>query len=71
MHSYSQDEMKSATDVARGFGGILKDISNDLKKRVAVVKNSKLQAVIISIKEYERLMDAYDVLEKLYKKGLK
>jgi PHD/YefM family antitoxin component YafN of YafNO toxin-antitoxin module len=46
-------------------------LSDDPKKRIAVVKNSKLQAMIISVKEYERLMDAYDVLEKLYKKGLK
>jgi pyridoxal/pyridoxine/pyridoxamine kinase len=70
MHSYSSEEMKPATAVARGFGGILKELGEDDKKRVVVVKNNKIEAVILSRKEYEKLKDAYDLLEKLYRKGL-
>lgn len=70
MHKYSQDELKPATEVARGFGSILKEISSDSKKRIIVVKNNKLEAAIISLKEYEKLKDSYDILEQLYKKGM-
>jgi PHD/YefM family antitoxin component YafN of YafNO toxin-antitoxin module len=66
--SYSTDEMFSATQIVRKFGPIFKDIVEKRKKRAVIVKNNKIEAVLIPIDEYEKLNDAYGVLKELYEK---
>ena len=63
MVAYRRDEIISASEVARGFSTILNSIVEKTKDRFAISKNNKLEAVIIDIKEYEMLKDAYDRLE--------
>jgi len=64
MVAYRRDEIISASEVARGFSTILNSIVEKTKDRFAISKNNKLEAVIIDIKEYEMLKDAYDRLEE-------
>lgn len=64
MVAYRRDEIISASEVARGFSMILNSIVQKSKERFAISKNNKLEAVIIDIKEYEMLKDAYDRLEE-------
>ncbi len=70
MVSYSRDEIISASDMARGFSNVLKDIMNHTKERFAISKNNKIEAVVLQIDEYERLQEAYELVEHLeiYKK---
>ena len=70
MVSYSRDEIISASDMARGFSNVLKDIMNHTKERFAISKNNKIEAVVLQIDEYERLQEAYELMEHLeiYKK---
>lgn len=68
MGSYSQDEIFSATEVVRNFSSILSSIGKGEKTRAVIVKNSKFEAVILSMKEYERMQEAVQILEKIYDK---
>jgi len=65
MVSYSRDEIISASDIARGFSGVLKEIMEHTKERFAISKNNKLEAVVLPIDEYERLKEAYDLMEHI------
>jgi len=65
MVAYSKDEIISASDMARGFSTVLKDLVNHTKERFAISKNNKLEAVVLPIDEYERLKEAYDLMEHI------
>ena len=69
MIAYSRDEIISASDVARNFSAVLKDIVNHTRERFAISKNNKLEAIVLPIDEYERLKEAYDLMEhtQIYK----
>lgn len=69
MGSYSQDEIFSATEVVRNFSSVLSSIGKGEKKRAVIVKNSKFEAVILSMKEYERMQEAVHILEKIYEQN--
>ncbi len=64
MVAYKRDEIISASDMARGFSNILNQIINKTQDKLAISKNNKLQAVILDIEEYEKLQEAYDLLEQ-------
>ena len=70
MVTYSRDEIISASEAARGFSSVLKDLMNHTKERLAISKNNKLEAIVLPIDEYERLQEAYDLVEhmEIYKK---
>jgi prevent-host-death family protein len=69
MIAYSRDEIISASDVARNFSSVLKDIVSHTKERFVISKNNKLEAIVLPIDEYERLKEAYDLMEhtEIYK----
>ncbi|AXX90078.1 hypothetical protein CKA55_04255 [Arcobacter suis] len=64
MVAYKRDEIVSASEMARGFSNILNSIIDKSKDRLAISKNNKLEAVILDIEEYEKLQNAYDLLEQ-------
>ena len=68
MATFSSDEIYTATEVVRNFSSILKKVKTKEKKRVFIVKNNKFEAVLLNMDEYEKLNDAFDILQKLYKK---
>ena len=57
MVAYTRDEIISATDLARNVSGTLSSLSNQEKEKIAIMKNNKIEAVMISINEYERLKE--------------
>ncbi len=65
MITYARDEIVSASDVARSFSKILKDLTSYTKDKVAISKNNKLEAVIVPIEEYERMQEALDMAEHI------
>lgn len=65
MIAYARNEIISATDMARSFSTALTSILEQTKEKLAISKNNKLQAVLINIEEYERLKEAYDILEHI------
>ena len=65
MIAYTRDEIISATDLARNLSATLNSIVKRSKEKIAIAKNNKLEAVIINIEEYERLKEAYELMEHM------
>ncbi|MFA6759472.1 MAG: type II toxin-antitoxin system Phd/YefM family antitoxin [Sulfuricurvum sp.] len=64
MVAYTRDEIVSISDLSRGLSTILNSIIDRSKPKLAISKNNKLEAVMLSIDEYEKLKLAYDTLEQ-------
>lgn len=62
--AYKKDEMLSASKVVRFFGRVLADLSGK-RRRVAVVKNNRLEAVLVPVEDYETMAEALGLLEHL------
>ena len=65
MVAYTRDEIISATDLARNVSGTLNNVVKHVQDKIAISKNNKLEAVIIDIEEYERLKEAYELMEHM------
>jgi prevent-host-death family protein len=65
MVAYTRDEIISATDLARNVSSTLNAIVKNTKEKIAISKNNRLEAVIIDIEEYERLKEAYELMEHM------
>ena len=59
MQAYKIDEMISVTDLLKGFKTTLDKLTSHQLDKVAVMKNNKPEAVIISVNEYERLQSKH------------
>lgn len=66
MASFNQDEIYTATEVVRNFSAVLTKVSSGEIKKAVIVKNNKFEAVMLSLKEYERLEKAVNLLDILY-----
>jgi PHD/YefM family antitoxin component YafN of YafNO toxin-antitoxin module len=65
MVAYTRDEIISATDLARNVSATLNSVVKHAQDKIAIMKNNKLEAVIIDIEEYERLKEAYELMEHI------
>lgn len=63
MISYTREEIVPITEVARGLSNLLKRLVDGEQSKVAVSKNNKLEAVMLSIDEYERLQKLANLAE--------
>lgn len=63
--AYKKDELLSASKVARSFGQVLADLSSKRRRRVAVVKNNHLEAILLPVEDYETMAEALTMLEHL------
>lgn len=68
MANFKQDEIFTATDMARNFSEILKKVKSSEIKKAMILKNNKFEAVLISISEFERLEKAVELLNILVKR---
>ncbi|CZE48047.1 type II toxin-antitoxin system prevent-host-death family antitoxin [Campylobacter geochelonis] len=66
MASFKQDEIYTATEVVRNFSAVLSKVSSEELKKAVIVKNNKFEAVLLSMKEYERLEKAVELLNIVY-----
>jgi len=55
MVAYQKDELISATELAKKFGQVMTLIKEKSVDKMGVLKNNKLEAVVISTEEYEHL----------------
>jgi len=65
MVAYSQDELVSSTDISKQFGYYLSNVSNGVVEKLAILKNNKIEAVMIPTAMYESLMDMLDERENI------
>ena len=65
MVSYTQNELLSITDFTKSISKILGDIKEHTVEKVGVLKNNKLEAVVISTDEYEHLKSLEALFEAM------
>ncbi len=67
MLSFKQDEIYTATEVVRNFSPIIEKLKKSDSGKMVILKNNKFEAVLLSMKEFERLQNAMQLLENIYK----
>ena len=55
MIKYAQNELFSITDFTKQIGNAIGSIREHSLEKIGILKNNKLEAVVISTDEYERL----------------
>ncbi len=70
MVRYAQNELFSITDFSKQLGSVIKDIKEHTIEKIGVLKNNKLEAVVISTNEYERLKSYEDMIEMIEHKDI-
>ncbi|MEA3330148.1 MAG: hypothetical protein U9Q29_00445 [Campylobacterota bacterium] len=65
MVAYSQNELASSTDISKQFGHYLSNVSNGIVEKLAILKNNKIEAVMIPTEIYENLINLLDEKEDI------
>lgn len=65
MVQYAQNELLSITDFAKKLGSIVKGVKEDAIEKIGILKNNRLEAVLISTEEYERLKQYEEMVENM------
>ncbi|EAV9572284.1 type II toxin-antitoxin system Phd/YefM family antitoxin, partial [Campylobacter coli] len=56
-----------ATEVVRNFSPLIEKLKKSESGKMLILKNNKFEAVLLSMKEFERLQNAMQLLENIYK----
>jgi PHD/YefM family antitoxin component YafN of YafNO toxin-antitoxin module len=65
MVTYTQNELVSATEISKQFGKYISIVKDGIVEKIGVLKNNKLNAVILSVDEYEKMSLAMDLLKNM------
>lgn len=58
MVTYSSNELISSSDIAKKFGHYLSSITKHPSDKIAILKNNKVEAVLVSKENYEKMYEA-------------
>ena len=64
MATFLEQELVSATDFAKTFGTCLKKIKSKSVQKLAILKNNKIEAILVSKDDYLKMQNALKQLEK-------
>jgi len=62
MVSYGANELIPSSEFAKKFGSYLSQIKDHSVEKLAILKNNKVEAVLISKDEYENMKEALEVV---------
>ena len=57
MVNYTEKELFSITDFTKQISSLLKDVKSNTLNKIGVLKNNRLEAVVLSTAEYARLKE--------------
>ncbi|MSN26659.1 MAG: hypothetical protein GJV46_12415 [Geobacter sp.] len=55
MAHYSREEIMSSSEVVRNFGAVLSSVVQHRREKVAIIRNNRLEAVLVAADVYERM----------------
>jgi PHD/YefM family antitoxin component YafN of YafNO toxin-antitoxin module len=58
MTRYAREEIMSSSEVVRNFGAVLSSVVRHQREKVAIIRNNRLEAVLVAADVYERLEKA-------------
>lgn len=61
MAHYAREEIMSSSDVVRNFGAVLSSVVKHQREKVAIIRNNRLEAVLVAADVYERLERAVEM----------
>ncbi len=69
MITYATNELIPSSEFAKKFGSYLSQIKESTIDKIAVLKNNKVEAVLVSKDDYERMSEALELVEhqEIYK----
>lgn len=62
--TFEKNEIISATTLVRQFSSFLTFLTTSKLKKIAIIRNNEMEAVVLPIKEYERLLKIEDSANK-------
>lgn len=65
MVAYENDELIPSSEFAKKFGSYLAQIKDHTVDKLAVLKNNRIEAVLVSKDEYEKMQNAYEIVEDM------
>ena len=60
-----QQELVSVSDATRRLAGLLQNLRNHVASKFFITKNNTIEAVLLPIDEYEKLLDLEEELDRL------
>ena len=63
MTTYTTNELVPSSELAKKFGSYLTQIKDKSVEKLAILKNNKVEAIIISKDEYESMKEALKEIE--------
>ena len=63
MTTYTTKELIPSSEFAKRFGTYLSQITSNSIDKLAILKNNKVEAVLISKDDYERMSEALEYIE--------
>lgn len=70
MVSYTQNELLSITDFTKFISKVFENLKEHTVEKVGVLRNNKLEAVVISTDEYERLKNIEELMNDIEHKEI-
>jgi PHD/YefM family antitoxin component YafN of YafNO toxin-antitoxin module len=61
--TYATNELIPSSDFAKKFGAYLGQIREHTVEKLAILKNNKVEAVLVSKDEYEKMAEALKIVE--------
>jgi len=65
MIQYTKEELISSTTISRNLSEILNKLSKKKIDKVAVMRNNKIEAIILPIDLYENIINNNDIIEHI------
>jgi hypothetical protein len=65
MVSFTKEELVSSTEVSRNFANILNDLKKKRIQKAAILRNNRMEAVLMPIEDYEKLVNDADLAEQI------
>ncbi len=65
MIQYTKEELISSTTISRNLSEILNNLSKKKIEKVAVMRNNKIEAIILPIDLYENIINNNDIIEHI------
>ena len=63
--SYAREEIMSSSEVVRNLGSVLTSMVHHKRDKVAIIRNNRMEAVLLPIEDYERMQDICEIFEQL------
>ena len=54
--AFERNEIISATQLVRRFSSLMTELKNSTLRKIAVIRNNEMEAVVLPVAEYERLV---------------